>query len=99
MVSPSRPSTSTTGFVSWRRPRYSSTFPKNAASVPTGSCFSRHGWLKNVTLSDDVPSVIAASTIARRLRVRRDEIRRTSANTVASSPSCSAAISDWFVRS
>jgi hypothetical protein len=99
VFSPSRPRMSTTGFVSWRRPRYISTFPKNAASVPSGSCFARQGWLKNVTLSSDVPSWITASTRVRRLRVWRVEMRRTSAKTVASSPSRSSAISACFVRS
>ena len=57
------------------------------------SCFSRHAWLKNVTLSSDVPSWTTTSTSALPLRVRRPWTVRTSAKTVASSPTASAAMS------
>ena len=57
------------------------------------SCFSRHAWLKNVTLSSDVPSWTTTSTSALPLRVRRPWTVRTSPKTVASSPTASAAMS------
>ena len=37
-------------------------FPKNNASVPTGSCLARQAWLKNTTLEPPVPSVMSSST-------------------------------------
>ncbi len=98
-ATPARPTTSTTGFVICRFPRYTSSLPKNDASVPTLNCFSRHAWLKNVIVSIELPSCTTASTSARPCRVRRPWIVRTSANTVASSPTARSAMSIFFVRS
>ncbi len=64
-ATPARPTTSTTGFVICRLPRYTSSLPKNDASVPTLNCFSRQPWLKNVMVSIEVPSCTTTSTSAR----------------------------------
>ena len=93
-------STSTTGLVIWRLPRYWSTLPKSDVCVPTGSWRSRHGWLKNTRSRSPVPSYTVAFTIVRLpSRVRRDRIERTSASIVASSPIASSAMSARSVRS
>ena len=49
VFSPTRSRMSTIGLVICSRDRRYSTRPKNAASVPSGSCFSRQPWLKNTT--------------------------------------------------
>ncbi len=46
----SPPTRSTTGLVIRRWPLKMSSLPNMATSVPAGSCFARHGWLKNVAL-------------------------------------------------
>ncbi len=92
-------STSTTGLVIRRVPRYSSSLPKNSASVPTASCFTRQGWLKKVAVISPVASETAASTRARPLRVRRPWIRSTVASTTACSPRARSARSACRRRS
>ena len=63
--------TSTTGLVIWRVPRYSVTLPKKMASVPGSSCLARQGWLKNTIFSRPVSSRTTTSTTARPVRARR----------------------------
>jgi hypothetical protein len=75
------------GLLSWRFPLKTVTLPANSPCRPTESSRSRHGWLKNVSLSVPRPSVISASTIdPRRARIGRRPTLLTFAKTVTSSP-------------
>ena len=91
--------TSTTGLVIWRVPRYSVTLPKKIASVPASSCLARQGWLKKTILSRPVSSRTTTSTTARPVRARRALADCTVASTAASSPTWSPETSAWRVRS
>ena len=91
--------TSTTGFVIWRLPRYTSSLPKNDASVPTAQLLlaprlveERDVQQRRAVVDDRLDECAA---LARAAAVDL----RTSANTVASSPTVSSAMSACLVRS
>ena len=92
--------TSTTGLVIWRAPRYSVTLPKKIASVPASSCLARQGWLKKTILSRPVSSRTTTSTTALPVPGAPGAAPTApSASTAASSPTCRSETSAWRVRS